>query len=474
MRSIRIDPVEIDGRTHDTTQRAMERLRRPNYFETERAAVIPSEDVLERIRGFIRRVRDRLRDLTAIPVTLRLMIREIARSAGAGLRALGSDISRSPRPLRIGVDIRPFYEPLTGVGWYLYEILRELARREDLEIIAFGDARVTDEGPFLHVDLPERIVYRTVDLRGREIGRYTHALTALAHPLMMRLERIDLFFGGNYFLPRVMNAVATTRVVTVHDLTYRKKPELLQTETLESLESHMQRELARADAIICVSHATRRDLVEEYEIDESRVIAVQNGMTVVTPGREPASQLDLPSRYILFVSTIEPRKNLDILLDAFEMLRDTGTYPGDLVVAGRVGWKAARTVERLATSRWASVIHHLDYVPRERLDEIYRHAEMFVLPSHYEGFGFPILEAMAHRVPVVTTNVSSLPEVGGDAALYFDPGNAESLADAIERLASDESLCAQMIERGTRRVEMFDWKRAASETMDVFVRVTER
>ncbi len=326
-------------------------------------------------------------------------------------------------------------------------------------------------GPTCTLSFPPGVDYRIFDLRNAPGSPLSYPLTAMAHPVMMKLERIDLFFGGNYFLPATMDAIAEKRVVAVHDLTYRKRPELLQEETLHNLERHMQRELSRADAVICVSHATRRDLIEEYAIDPSRVFAVQNGVRAerVTPAAPDT--LDLPERYILFVSTIEPRKNLDLLVDAFEIVRDRGQYAGDLVVAGRVGWKAERTADRLGASRWSASIHHLDYVPRHHLDEIYRRAGMFVLPSHYEGFGFPVLEAMSHGVPVVTTNISSLPEVGGDAALYFEPGDAAGLAAAIERLSSDDELRRRLIELGRRQVTRFDWSRAARETVAVFRRV---
>lgn len=426
-----------------------------------------------RIISAVHRLRERFREIATIGPAIRVIAAELLRSANRGLRALLSDVIRRDRPIRVGVDIRPFYEPLTGVGWYLHEILGQLASTNDVELVAFGDPRVSDDGPHLHVELPASVDYRIFDLTGRPSSRYTRAMTSAAQPLMIRLERIDLFFGGNYFLPGPIDAVAETRVVTVHDLTYRKRPDLLQAETLANLETRMLRELARADAVICVSRATRNDLLEEYEIDASRVIAVQNGMTL-RKSEKAGGSLDLPQRYVLFVSTIEPRKDLDILIDAFERLRDREAYEGDLVVAGRIGWKAEQTAERLTSSRWSNAIHHLDYVPREHLDEIYRRAEVFVLPSLYEGFGFPILEAMSHHVPVITTNVSSLPEVGGDAALYFEPGDVDALATAISRIASSSDLREQIVERGLEQVKKFDWGRAARETMDVFERVVNR
>src|SRR5204863_956380 len=129
----------------------------------------------------------------------------------------------------------------------------------------------------------------------------------------------------------------------------------------------------------------------------------------------------LPSRYILFVSTIEPRKNLGVLLDAFERMR--GDYDGSLVIVGKVGWKSEDIVPRLRGER----VVHLDYVDAPRLATVFRDAKAFVMPSIYEGFGFPLLEAMHHGVPSIAARSSSLPEIGGDAALYFDPNDAREL-----------------------------------------------
>lgn len=416
-------------------------------------------------------MRNLLHELAAAGATARIVARELTRSALRGLATLVADATRMPRPLRIGVDIRPFYEPLTGVGWYLHEILNRLAADDRVELIAFGDSHVSSAGPLLHAPLPPRTRYRIFDLARIRRGRWSEALARLAFPLLARLERVDLFFGGNYFLPRSLDAIAGKRVITVHDLTYRRRPDLLQEETLASLDEHMTRELARADAVICVSHATRNDLIAAYQIDPSRVEAILNGANLPQPQRFVVNRLDLPERYILFVSTIEPRKDLDTLLDAFESIRDRDRWNGHLVVAGRIGWKAEATAARLKSSRWAAVIHHLDYVPRNDLDEIYRRATLFVLPSLYEGFGFPVLEAMAHGVPVITSNVSSLPEVGGTAARYFEPGDARDLANTVESVLTDEAMREQMIRQGRDRIGAFDWDRAAAETLALFERV---
>jgi glycosyltransferase involved in cell wall biosynthesis len=367
------------------------------------------------------------------------------------------------RPLRIGVDIRPFYEPLTGVGWYLHYLLHELAKRDDVELVLFGDARVTDLGPALHVDLPANARLCVFDLRGSPIGRLDRAVTAAAYVALIELAGCDVFFAANYFLPRLHSAVARRRVITIHDLTFQRFPELLQKETLENLGRQMMREIAGADAIVCVSESTRRDLLRYYPVDPARAVAIHSGLG--TPAA--AAPFDgLPPRYILFVSTIEPRKNLETLLDAYERLRERGAYDGALVIVGKVGWKSDTLVPRL---RGPGVVH-LDYLPAAQLATVYEKAEVFVFPSIYEGFGFPLLEAMARGVPSIAARSSSLPEIGADAALYFEPMDAGALASQIERVVSDAALRAELTHKGRARAAEFRWQDAAEQTLAVLRR----
>jgi glycosyltransferase involved in cell wall biosynthesis len=394
---------------------------------------------------------------------IRVVLHTLRHAFAARARDVVRHATRQPRKLRIGVDIRPFYEPLTGVGWYLYYVLHELAKHDDVELVLFGDARVWDIGPNLHAGVPANAQLLVFDLRGHDYSRVLQQLTAAAYVLLMKLSACDVVFAANYFLPRLHSAVARRRVITIHDLTYKRFPELLQKETLENLGRLMQREIAVADAIICVSESTRRDLLRFYEVDPTRAIAILSGLG--TP--QSAAPIDgLPSRYILFVSTVEPRKNLGVLLDAFDELRRTGAYDGSLVVVGRIGWKSEAIARRL---RGAGIVH-LDYVSAAQLATVYRNAEAFVFPSIYEGFGFPLLEAMAHGVPTIAARSSSLPEIGGDAALYFDPMRSAELVDELRRVLGDATLREELIRRGREQVAKFRWDVAAKKTLDVLRR----
>lgn len=395
--------------------------------------------------------------------TIGLIYHTLGRELAARVKRTWTHASQRRRALRIGVDIRPFYEPLTGVGWYLYYLLHELAKRDDVELYLFGDARVTDLGPHLHAELPANARFCTFDLRGRSFGRFDRPLTAAAYVGWMELAACDVWFAANYFLPRLHSAVARRRVITIHDLTYKRFPELLQKETLANLESQMAREIAAADAIVCVSESTRRDLLHYYDVDPTRAYAIHSGLGQPATA-EPVE--GLPSRYILFVSTIEPRKNLETLLDAYERLRDANAYDGSLVVVGKIGWKSESLIPRL---RGRGIVH-LDYLRAEQLATVYERAEAFVFPSIYEGFGFPLLEAMSRGVPSIAARSSSLPEIGGEAALYFEPRDVRGLTAQLERVVSDGALRSELASLGRAQAARFRWERAAAETLDVLRR----
>lgn len=422
--------------------------------------------IVGRLRHEVIQIRQRLpRIPRPSPRRITSAARAIARASSTILRELR--LPRDHRKVRIGVDVRPFYEPLTGVGWYLFHLLEEAATFDDIEIVCFGEAVSNPADDRLHVRIPGgRLVAFEI-----APGENIHArLLGMLFPALIRATRCDVMFGANYFLPRPLDAVASRRVVTVHDLTYRRFPDLLQTETLRNLEQRMLREVTRADRILCVSTATREDLLHYYQADPARVETVLSGLTPLPLRAEPVAELTARP-YILFVSTIEPRKDLPTLIEAFERTIDDENFDGDLVVVGKVGWKSDATVERMKRSRHAGRIHHLDYLSRAQLATVYARASMFVLPSIYEGFGFPLLEAMSFGVPSIASRSSSLPEVGGNAALYFPVGDAAVLAHLIGLVHVDEELRMSLSQRGRERAASFTWRAAARSSVDAMKRV---
>jgi glycosyltransferase involved in cell wall biosynthesis len=232
--------------------------------------------------------------------------------------------------------------------------------------------------------------------------------------------------------------------------------------------------LRRADAIITISESSRRDIVRFFRVPEEKVTVTYlaaDGRYRPEPAGVPGNEVaQLPRPYILSVGTLEPRKNLDGLLRAFSRARHAG-ISHKLVITGARGWGTTRLAELVRNLKLEDSVIFTGFVESCDLPHLYAGADFFVYPSLYEGFGLPPLEAMACGVPVITSNVSSLPEVVGDAALLVDPRSDGDLADAIVRLAGDAMLRNGLRSQGLARAGLFSWERTAKESMAVYRRV---
>jgi len=233
--------------------------------------------------------------------------------------------------------------------------------------------------------------------------------------------------------------------------------------------------LQRAKAVIAVSESTKQDLIRCYGVHSDKITVVHEA---ATPHFRPASpeaiatvraRYGLPEGFIVTVGTIEPRKNLSRLLDALQRLRKKGDN-ARLVVVGSKGWLYEGFFHHLEELQLGDAVLLPGYVPDADLPAVYSAARVFVLPSLYEGFGLSVLEAMACGTAVVCSRTSSLPEVGGDAARYFDPTDVEEMAEAIGALWHDEALRMETGRRGLAQAARFSWRRAAEETMAVYQR----
>lgn len=258
-------------------------------------------------------------------------------------------------------------------------------------------------------------------------------------------------------------------VVTVHDLAFLEVPETFTPRWRIMFRLGFARTVRHADAVIAVSEATAADVLRRSRIDPGRVHVVAPGPSLDV-GRADVdgtlNRLGIPRPYILFVGTLEPRKNVATLVRAYRRLADRGA-PHGLVLTGPAGGADGRLEEEIARPGPGSIVR-TGRVSDGDLDALYRGATAFCYPSLYEGFGLPVLDAMARGIPCVTSNASSLPEVAGDAALLVDPRSASELASALERVLSDEELAGRLAGAGRGRAATFSWRRAARQTLDVY------
>ena len=278
----------------------------------------------------------------------------------------------------------------------------------------------------------------------------------------------DLYHFPNFTRPPLARGAS---VLTVHDLAFLRLPDTLEEKNRAYLQARMKPSVEKADAIITVSQFTARELTELMGVPPGKVHAIHSGidadMRPPTPEAVAAlrqrHRLDRP--YLLMVGTLEPRKNIPFLISVFERLT---AFEGDLVIAGRPGWKYEPILERMRTSARAARIRLIEDLGEGELPTLYGGAELFVLPSLYEGFGFPPLESMACGVPAVVAPAGSLIEVCGDAARVMPDYDAEAWADALQRLLDHPSERADLRARGLAHAPAFRWSETARQTWAVY------
>lgn len=268
-------------------------------------------------------------------------------------------------------------------------------------------------------------------------------------------------------------------VVTIHDIGWRYFPQSFTWFMRNFLEWSTAFAVKRASKIIAVSESTKRDIVKFYGVSGEKIVVVHHGYDtqVQNPKSLPRSQageirknsnIEIPNKYVLFLSTLQPRKNLGNLIDAFRLLKkEFPDLPHKLVVVGRMGWKFEKILKKLEDNR--DIVVYLNYLSDEGRRQALLGAELLVQPAFYEGFGMQALEALAAGIPLACSKVSSLPEVAGDAAVYFDPHNPTDIKNAIKAVLFDKSLAESLVSKGRERVKLFGWEKCAKETLKVLL-----
>jgi glycosyltransferase involved in cell wall biosynthesis len=269
-------------------------------------------------------------------------------------------------------------------------------------------------------------------------------------------------------------------VLSVHDISYRSHPEAFSLRDRILLGRMIPISLRRAKRVITLSESSRRDIIHSYRVSPQKVVvtplAAAPGFGQTTPEQQRAVQqrLGITTPYLLSVGNVQPRKNLARLVRAFSALTETHSEPLELVIAGPDKYRADLLRQEIETARVADRVRLVGYVPDADLAPLYGGALAFVYPSLYEGFGLPVLEAMACGTPVVCSNTSSLPEVAGDAALLVSPTDTRAIARALTQLVDSAHLRAEMRIRSLANAARFSWKRTAGLTLDVYRQATEQ
>ncbi len=364
--------------------------------------------------------------------------------------------------MRIAIDARKLHD--FGIGTYIRNLVHELAEIDPAtEYVLFARPG----------DLTE-IAATGRNVRGiAEPARPYSFGEQLRLPLACRRAHADLFHAPHYVLPPLITGPT---VVTIHDCIHLRFPQYLPSRAAWVYAHAMIRLAARkATRILTVSEASKRDILHYTGVRADKVVVVHNGLDArfATPPDAEAlervrQRFDLGHPFVLYVGNIKPHKNLERLIEGFALARAGGPDDLRLVLIGDEISKYPALRQSVHRHRLDKHVRYFGFQPAATLVAFYRLARAFVFPSLYEGFGLPPLEAMANLTPVVTSNLSSLPEVVGDAAVLVDPYDSQSIADGIHRAVTDEPLRQALIERGRLRAQTFSWRHAAERTLAVY------
>ncbi|MDO8658568.1 MAG: glycosyltransferase family 1 protein [Candidatus Levybacteria bacterium] len=338
--------------------------------------------------------------------------------------------------------------------------------------------------------------------------RFLWTIFDLSREFIFKKNKLDIFFSPTHYLPAFLPFKSA---ISIMDLSFFHFPELFKKKDLYQMKFWTKLSIRKAKRIFTISNASKSDIIKIYRVPESKVIVTYPGIKFKSQNSRPKADQPLAEKlkmqnskvlkgkygikedYILFVGTLQPRKNVGRLVEAFSKVilersdrisekkdpigrsapsRMTGEL--NLIIVGKKGWMYQEILEAPKKFGVEDRVKFLDFVPDEDLPALYKNALCFVLPSLYEGFGLPVLEAMQNGCPVITSNVSSLPEAGGDAALYVNPEDVDDIADKIQKVISIEKLRHDMIEKGYKQVKKFSWEKTAKETLEALEEIVKK
>jgi glycosyltransferase involved in cell wall biosynthesis len=364
--------------------------------------------------------------------------------------------------VKIAIDARKLHD--FGIGTYIRNLLRHLSRidRENEYVLL---CHQSDMG--VASTLGEN--FRTVL---EPAGNYS--VSEQFHiPLVLMREKPDVFHAPHYVLPV---AVRARSVVTIHDCIHLMFPQYLPNRAAYAYaRGAMWSAATRSDRILTVSEASKRDILHFFKVPPEKIVVVYNGIDErfwIQPSPEEIARVrerfQLDHGFVLYAGTIKPHKNLVRLIEAFAALRKGEFEELKLLIIGDEISKLPALRRAVHSHKLHKHVRFLGFLPDETLAALYRLAAVFVFPSLYEGFGLPPLEAMASGTPVVTSNVSSLPEVAGDAAILVDPYDVSSIVEGVRRVLTDPRVADELRQKGLTRARDFSWERSVARTHDIY------
>lgn len=380
--------------------------------------------------------------------------------------------------MRIGIDCRTILNPSAGekagIAHYTYHLVKsllDLSHTDDF--VLFFDYRARDVAKeFIRPNV--KIVFFTFSQYKKYLPFfYSHVLVAAN----ITAEKLDVYHSPANIIPL---RYAGKFCITTHDLAIYRRPDLFPKNQGFSLKYIVPQSIHRAKKIISVSESTKHDIQDFFSVDQKKIEVIYEGVDHKRfskfPPREDyrgylRGRYKIRNDYILFVGTLEPRKNLIRLLEAFyKLLSDNPEYKRkyQLLLAGAKGWLYDTIFEEVKSRGLSANVLFSGYIDEKDLPLLYQNATIFVYPSLYEGFGLPVLEAMASGAPIITSNLSAMPEITGTAAMLCDPTDVEGLASAMQRFLEDEKLRTSYSERALAQAKKFTWEKCAAQTFQIY------
>ena len=381
--------------------------------------------------------------------------------------------------LKLVIDATPISPKPSGVGLYVANLIYYLSRLQSRENFQLGIVYQPGFKNWLRgrLHFPDLLKqYQNLYLLPLPVRISNIILDSFPSLLSLYFERYsgypNIIHGTDY---RVYPYKKSLKAISIYDLTFIKYPNYIDS-VVKTYSKRLKKCLQWTDIILTISTSIKKDIIDYLDVNPEKIY-VTHLASRYDRDRLSAEYIeklkryidyDFEQPYILFVSTIEPRKNIIALISAFNYLKEKYQIDRNLVLIGRKGWRYEPIFEAIEKSPWKSQIYYLNYLSDELLSLFYSQADLFVYPSHYEGFGLPVLEAMTLGCPVVTSNTSSLPEVTGDAAILIDPNEPIDLAYGILKVISDRQLRCDLIQKGKKRAKLFSWERTAIETLKAY------
>ena len=367
----------------------------------------------------------------------------------------------------IGIDAsRAFLKRRTGIEEYSYQVIKHLrdVLPADAAVVlyvrkkvSFIHGRIQKSSPEIDFALPKNWRVRAI-----WAPRFW---TQIGLSLEMLFQSPDVLFVPAHTVPLIH---PKKTVVTIHGLEYEYCKEAYSFWERIYMHYSIMWSCKVASTVICVSENTKKDVMKLYEVGEEKIVVISEGYNKTqNPNSKnqtkPKFQNTETKPYLLFIGRIEERKNIVRIIEAFEILKEKHKVLHVLVLVGKPGFGYEKIRSKIYDSRFKNEIHEVGYVDEEKKWELLKNTDAFLFPTLYEGFGLPVLEAQSVGVPVVTSNISSLPEVAGDGAVFVDPLSRESIAEGIYQVLSDQGLRSGIIEKATRNVGRYSWTRCARE-----------